>query len=543
MVRGASVLSLMGLVAGVGACSAAPESGSASGPGAAPAGGPALTQHITSPTHPLPPVVTSPTVGSGPQGELRTLSLPLPSPTAVRVTTPQLDAKVLVLAADGKEPSLGAIESVLGYLGTPYDVRIQATAPGSLTAASLFTGNHSNYQAVILTTGTLGYSNASGQWVSALSAAEWQTLVDFESMFNLRQVTWYTYPSPDLGLNWPDSAVSTDTTPVTANFSSTAAAAFPFVNTTTPLSIKLSYTYLAKPLDANTTSYASDASGHSLIAVRRFPDGRENMALTFDSNAYLVTAQRLGHSIINWVTRGVYIGDRRTWVGPQIDDVFLGTEVYPSNVEKRIAPSDVTQLLAWQSNRQRDPMFSQFALELYFNGVGTTTDEYPDTSLVTSLKANQARFKWGNHTYTHPDLDTATYASTLTEITQGNTTAQQLGLGTFKTYNLVTGGVTGLKNAEAMRAMKDAGIKFIVSDTSVVGEDSPSPNVGIWNALQPTIFEIPRRPTNLFYNVSNPDEWVAEYNFLYHAYWGRGRPGAGGPAGRGESGGAGRGRV
>jgi hypothetical protein len=32
---------------------------------------------------------------------------------------------------------------------------------------------------------------------------------------------------------------------------------------------------------------------------------------------------------------------------------------------------------------------------------------------------------------------------------------------------------------------------------------------------------VPRRPTNLFFNVSTPGEWVAEYNCIYRAFWGR----------------------
>ncbi len=34
-------------------------------------------------------------------------------------------------------------------------------------------------------------------------------------------------------------------------------------------------------------------------------------------------------------------------------------------------------------------------------------------------------------------------------------------------------------------------------------------------AIQPNLLIIPRRPTNLFYNVSTPAEWVSEYNHFY----------------------------
>jgi hypothetical protein len=63
----------------------------------------------------------------------------------------------------------------------------------------------------------------------------------------------------------------------------------------------------------------------------------------------------------------------------------------------------------------------------------------------------------------------------------------------------------------------DNGIRFLVSDTSRAGYNNPTPNTGIYNELQPSILMIPRRPTNVFYNVSVPAEWVAEYNCLYGA--------------------------
>ena len=85
----------------------------------------------------------------------------------------------------------------------------------------------------------------------------------------------------------------------------------------------------------------------------------------------------------------------------------------------------------------------------------------------------------------------------------------------------MTPGYTGLKTPNVMRATFDSGIRFVVGDTSVSGYDNPSPNAGIYNPLQPQILMIPRRPMNLFYNVSTPDQWMAEYNDIYRSFWGR----------------------
>jgi hypothetical protein len=85
----------------------------------------------------------------------------------------------------------------------------------------------------------------------------------------------------------------------------------------------------------------------------------------------------------------------------------------------------------------------------------------------------------------------------------------------------VTPEISGLLNPNVMQAAKDIGVKYMTSDTSRAGWDNPRPNIGIYSALQPSILFVPRRPTNLFFNVSVPAKWVSEYNSLYAAFWGR----------------------
>ena len=65
-----------------------------------------------------------------------------------------------------------------------------------------------------------------------------------------------------------------------------------------------------------------------------------------------------------------------------------------------------------------------------------------------------------------------------------------------------------------MQAIHDAGIRYLVSDTSEPEQKNPSPNVGIWNALQPSILEIPRIPADMYFNVSQPGEWIPEWESL-----------------------------
>src|SRR5574341_1258753 len=72
-----------------------------------------------------------------------------------------------------------------------------------------------------------------------------------------------------------------------------------------------------------------------------------------------------------------------------------------------------------------------------------------------------------------------------------------------------------------MQAMFDAGVRYVVSDASRAGYSNPSPNAGIYNQSQPAILMIPRYPNNLFYNVTNPQQWTEEYNCIYRSFWGR----------------------
>ena len=124
-------------------------------------------------------------------------------------------------------------------------------------------------------------------------------------------------------------------------------------------------------------------------------------------------------------------------------------------------------------------------------------------------------------TYNHPYLDTLTYAESLPEITKNNQAATSLGLPNYSKLNMVTPNVSGLSNALFLQAAYTAGLRYLVSDTSIPAHRPPTPNVGVPNWMDARILMIPRHPCNLYYNVSTPDEWVSEYNSIYHAYWGR----------------------
>ncbi len=469
--------------------------------------------------------------------------------TAAKAVNIAMDLKVLVIAADGNEADLPAIQQTLDYLGTPYTTYVAAKKPGGLTNAMLIdpaNSAHAYYQGVILTNSYLGYAPAGGGWQSALTATEWTTLYNYETVYGIRQVSWYTYPTPAEGFNWTSTpnGVNTDTTPVVAPFTAAGKTMFgTYANTDTPVSIQYAYTYLATPMDSNTQPLLADSAGNALAAIRTYKDTngdflRESLFLTFDSNPNLLHNLTLSYGLINWVTNGLFLGDRHASLLAQPDDLFnendiwtpalaCGTSVENTGTTYRISGNDLQALIKWQRTTQTRPTTPGFALEMPFNGVGTSADwltsegnpagVYQPDTLTQQVKANQADFKWITHTYDHEDMTTMTAAATTSELQQNDTVARNLKFQRYSKKTLVTPNVSGLTNAVMLQAAYNFGVRYTITDTSQPGYNNPSPNAGIYNQYQPGILMVPRHPTNLYYNVSQPDQWLAEDNCLYPA--------------------------
>ena len=439
---------------------------------------------------------------------------------------------MLVIASDGQEVDLPAIKQALEYLGTPYTVYVASQTPNGLTPDKLSNGCHGFYQGIILTTGTLSYFNGT-DWVSALSQQEWTNLWNYEATMGVRELSWYTYPTADFGYQSPNGEVDTSITPLPMNLTAQGQAAYPYLNATNAVTIQNAYTYLAQPLtDGATVPLFSDSNGNALVAVRTYPDGRQALSMTFDSNPSLIHSIVLSYGLINWLTNGLFLGERHIYMSPQIDDVFIddtvwlpitpcGTPVDNTGTTYRITGDDLQAVINWQAGKRSDPASANLTLTMAFNGYGATTDAYTPDTLTPLATANQNQFYWVSHTYDHTNLDNLDSADATTEITLNDQIATTLGLTNFSVQNMVTPDVSGLTNANFLVAAYDNGIRYLVSDTSLPGYNNPSPNAGIYNTLEPEILMLPRYPNNLFYNVSAPDEWVAEYNCLYSGFWGR----------------------
>jgi hypothetical protein len=478
--------------------------------------------------------------GSSPTLVSKQLKAPVNAPTVLQSTggtvaackTPTLDLKILVLAGDGSEVDLPAIKQGLDYIGASYTVYTASQSPNGLTEAKLDDGGcHAYYNGVVLTTGLLAYNNGS-QWLSGLSQTEWNTLWAFESKFGVRAVSWYTFPNNDFGFQNTAQAVSTTNTPYTGSLTAAGKSVFPYLSSGS-LTIQNAYTYLDAPLTDGTTSpLITDSKGNALAAVHTYADGRQLLSLTFDNNPYLTHSIVLSYGLVNWVTKGLFIGQQGSYLESQIDDVFIddntwapgttcGTNVDDTPTSYRITGSDFTSVVNWQKATQANPMYRNLKLDMVFNGYGTEQDAYPGDTLTKTAKRYQNQFIWTNHTYDHAEMDNVDAGFVDSELQENYATAASMRFSDFTTSAMVTPSISGLRNGTFLNEAYANNIRYLVSDSSQAGQNNPAPNEGIQNWINPQILMVPRHPTNLFFNVSTPAEWVAEYNCLYHSFWGK----------------------
>ncbi len=423
---------------------------------------------------------------------------------AAQIANAAVDARVLIITANGTDAALGAIESTLQYLGTPFDV-LNATTGPTLTAAMLGSASHGKYQAIFLDIGDLSVNGT-----SAFTDAEFTTLTTYEASFGVRRVSLYTSPTADYGLS-DNGSVDPSQSPISATCTAAGRAVFVGTNCANPVNIDAGYAYPASPTDTATIPLLVDAAGNVYAATRTYSDGREALALTFAQASYFVSYLELGYGLVDWATRGLFVGERHVYAVPQVDDLFLSSDIYTGGVY-RITSADLQAFADWENATRAQPLTAGFQFAWACNGQGSQS--MPGDPLTAKVLALGSTFSWLNHSWDHPILDGLSYADVLDEFTRNDQYLRGLGLSPYATANAVTPSISGLASADAMQAIHDSGITQIVSDTSVTGEDNPSPNAGILNALQPSVLEIPRIPSELYYDVSQPTEWIPEYEAL-----------------------------
>jgi hypothetical protein len=487
-------------------------------------------------------------------------------------------ADILVIARDATTAK-NLASGFNGY-GIPYSTLVVPQAGTALPA--LNTSGVGNYGGIVVHGqvsydygGTLGFQ-------SALTADQWNQLYAYQTAYGARMVHLDVYPGPLFGTNVVAGCCNTG---VEQLMSFTNTAAFPQAGFKTGATISTQglYHYGASVADAATTTEIAQFAANGNVAttttaavINNF-SGRQQMVFFIGwATEWSPTSNILQHAYITWMTRGLYAGYRRVNFNTQIDDMFLITDIYkPAGVQFRLRAADLTAHAAWipTINAKMNPG-SFYVPEIGHNGngnieqsqtanngdticapgsiqyadiidtplefqkpLGTGTNMWPTTPTTYgysaqcvnldplktwfSTAANRDNFAHLSHTYTHMELNNATYSDAAKEIQFNQAWLSAVGLSNAKYFSangLIPPAITGLHNGDVLKAWKDNGL------TNCVGDNTRPPLRNSVNDMYPYIttftsngydgFQVnPRWATRIYYNCDSPDctasEWVA----------------------------------
>ena len=349
---------------------------------------------------------------------------PKPHPAAAPISTPAtappvgphggVDLNVLVVT-DGS----GAVEAIRqqltteGLPSTVIDLRdsSRSAITRDFLARRLPDGTRGgNFDGIVL-------PSAAPQ---ALSAAEQANLAWYERKFGVRQVDAYSPPAPDLGMSSPPAYSG----PLTADAGVTPAGAragFGYLNGSFPFSGGPAglapFGYLAQPLPGGgatplVTAAIPHSSGSGTLVWRYDSGGRQQLGIGFGYSYGQAQFHYLAHGIVDWLTRGVNLGDWRNYLDIAYDDMFLGDSQWstvghctpgvttcpkgtPMTATIRMKPADVTYAVQWEQQHH-------FTIEFLYNGGASARFAVHGVdALLVATRPVAKDFYWVNHTWTH----------------------------------------------------------------------------------------------------------------------------------------------
>ncbi|KAG8413411.1 hypothetical protein J3458_012975 [Metarhizium acridum] len=312
-------------------------------------------------------------------------------------------------------------------------------------------------------------------------------------------------------------------------------------------------------------------------AVVHSANGREQMVwfISWDPT-WSQTSSYLQHAYIHWMTRSLFVGKRQSHLSAQVDDIHLDTELYsPANTTFKIRTGDLDAHVTWQKNlATRLPAGSDFWLEMGHNGNGNIIGATSTTSGGTTCKpayavdytsppdtplefvkppgtgvdlwpaefvsytwsttcanldslgawftktANLNAFAHVSHTFSHEELNNATYHDASREISFNQAFLKSTGIdraARFSPKGIIPPAITGLHNADAIKAWTDNGIVYVVGDnTRPVLRNQDSVYWPLRSTVQSNgregITIVPRFATTIYYNCDLPactlKEWI-----------------------------------
>ena len=377
-------------------------------------------------------------------------------PSFSLAVTPRVDLKVLLVSSGpGVDGSLqlAAWKETLDAMGVPYDTHDRSVSGPVTTAVLQVSADHGKYNAIILADGTI-MSN----WVWT-PPGEKEAIAAYERDFGVREIADAAGPASGFGLDDSGQKGSPAALGVAATLTEAGKQVFAYLNPdiVVPYESEL-YMYLAVPYHnlpewngwgiTNVTSfttlvqgplvaggYGSPAAPSAIVGIANHADGREEMVTTVNSSDWTISDKLLHIGMLNWVTKGLYLGSWHNYLSIHFDDVLLpdsrwsitghctpGVEAgcTATTTDIRMTPADVTRAAAWSQA-------SGIRLDLVFNGQGATPAQAngikkgQNDALTTALLAAKAKFGWISHTWSHADLDTAKLNTIVDEINKNQT--------------------------------------------------------------------------------------------------------------------------
>ncbi|KAF2111199.1 hypothetical protein BDV96DRAFT_500153 [Lophiotrema nucula] len=449
--------------------------------------------------------------------------------TASGVAT--INNTILIFARDSTSSFAGY--SILQGYGIPYQVVLVPSSGITLPQLNS-SASHGNYGGII-TLSELSYNYDAG-YASALTPAQWDDLYAYQEAFNIRLVRLDVFPSAEFGVEEAEGGGTSVDQPIYISDASSFATAGLKTGSAAGMGTAGIFHSPATIVDSSSSGFTTSEvarfaafqdHGESTAAVINDFGTREQMVWFLPwAPDWSPTSVFLSHAWVHWVSRGLYLGFRRTYFNTQIDDMFLETELYsPNGSNFRIDPDSISEHIPWMASiNSRLPAGSKYVLEVGHNGngnieeavdlndeltrpnkcdpdsgieypdqidtplefqkpLGTGTDIWPDniTEYTWSLECSQLdpllQF-WQNtsnlnafyhisHTFSHEDEDNATYSDVVKEITWNQNWLDLVGISdatNFSPNGIIPPAITGLHNGDALQAWIENDIKWVVGD-------------------------------------------------------------------------------
>jgi hypothetical protein len=489
-----------------------------------------------------------------------------------------VESTILILARDAYSAST-ASDGLNGY-GIPYKTVL--VPKEGITLPQLSSSSTEGLYGGIIVMGAVSY-DYSGSWQSALTAAQWTAIHDYQTNYKVRMTRIDEYPGPDFGAEALNGGCCGAGADQLVSFTNTTGFETANVKTNAGITTAGLWHYPARITSpSNTWQFAKFGPGgglstDSVAGVINNFSGREQMVwFTSWATDWSITSNYLQHAHIHWMTRGLFVGKRKIHLSAQVDDVQLSTGLYlPSGVEFKSRIGDVEAHINWQTNLNgRLPAGSDFWLEFAHNGNGDiiaavdtpTGDDFcvpdyavdypypPDTPLEwvkppgtgsDQWPAEFEQYPWTktcaelddfaawflsadnlnhfahlSHTFTHLELNNATYHDAAREIHFNQDWMLQMGISQaqrFSPKGLVPPAITGLHNADVIQAWMDNGLEYVVGDNTRPPLKNPNSKYyplisNVANNGYDGLVIIPRFATTIYYNCDTSacttQEWI-----------------------------------